>query len=361
MTRSARPALSVLVGLGLGAVVLSAVGSRAATGGAFVDNLLRRQMRFSTGDLQSLDAGAAVVKSLETRVRQELAHFGVVYVRIPTARFIDRFRDIERFESGPGIPQIGRFSAVPRLEDLASLTLPADDIRALQHCRPGDCNVKLSATAMSRFRNQVNWSSPNAAHQANEIARGMILELVRAYQANGNGALGQYDDGGTPLPVTQEFRALLSSSGDLWPAPAPGLIAYLGDYPRGRPDGAEDFFYWSVVDFGLKPTIRISHVTIYPLSGGSASSVAYVIAIKQLYASHYFHTTLELRFLVDDDRGPGRRGFYLLSIIRSRNDGMVGIGGSLLRPIISRRSRNAVRRYLEHLKQQVEHAPPTDP
>jgi signal transduction histidine kinase len=27
-----------------------------------------------------------------------------------------------------------------------------------------------------------------------------------------------------------------------------------------------------------------------------------VIAIKQLYASHYFQTTLELRFLVDDER-----------------------------------------------------------
>jgi hypothetical protein len=77
-----------------------------------------------------------------------------------------------------------------------------------------------------------------------------------------------------------------------------------------------------------------------------------------LYATHYFHTTLELRFLVKDDRPATRRGFYLLSITRSRNDGTTGFTGSLLRPIISRRSRNAVRGYLQHLKRQLERDSP---
>jgi hypothetical protein len=72
----------------------------------------------------------------------------------------------------------------------------------------------------------------------------------------------------------------------------------------------------------------------------------------------YFHTTLELRFLVDDERRADRRGFYLFSITRSRIDGTSGLTGSLLRPVISRRSRYAVRGYLEHLKRQVEVADP---
>lgn len=357
VNRSERPVLPPLFGFGVRVILLVALVASTAQASAFVDDLLRRKMRFSASDLRSLDAGAAVVKSLETPVRRELAHFGVVYIQAPPERFIERFRDIERFESGPGIPQIGRFSVAPQLQDLASLTLPVEDVEALQTCRPGDCDMKLSAAAMSRFRNQVNWSSPNAARDANEVAREMILELVRTYQANGNDALGHYDDGGDPLPVAEEFRALLPN-GDLLPAPVPALIAYLEDYPRGRPSGAEDFFYWSVVDFGLKPTIRANHVTISSLSGSSSSNVAYVIAIKQLYASHYFHSTLELRFLVDDDRRPGRSGFYLVSITRSRNDGMTGFTGSLLRPIVNRRSRNAVRRYLEHVKQQVERVAP---
>jgi hypothetical protein len=108
-----------------------------------------------------------------------------------------------------------------------------------------------------------------------------------------------------------------------------------------------------MVEFGLKPTVRVNHVIIYPLAA-KPSGVSHVIAIKQLYASHYFHTALELRFLVEDDRPPAGRGFYLLSIIRSRADGTTGLKGSFLRPIISRRARTGVRGYLEYLKRQVE-------
>jgi hypothetical protein len=98
-------------------------------------------------------------------------------------------------------------------------------------------------------------------------------------------------------------------------------------------------------------------VVVYPLAA-RPSGVSHVIAIKQLYASHYFHTTLELRFLVDDGRSGDTPGFYLLSITRSRIDGTSGLTGALLRPVISRRSRHAVHHYLEHLKRQVERAAP---
>ena len=87
------------------------------------------------------------------------------------------------------------------------------------------------------------------------------------------------------------------------------------------------------------------------------SGVSHVIAIKQLYATHYFQTTLELRFLVRDEQHAGRPGFYLVSITRSRIDGTGGLTGALLRAVISRRSRSAVRGYLEHLKRQVERGP----
>jgi hypothetical protein len=134
-------------------------------------------------------------------------------------------------------------------------------------------------------------------------------------------------------------------------------MAYLEQYPRNRPSGAEDFFYWSMVDFGLKPTVRLNHVIIYPLAA-RPSGVSHVIAIKQLWASHYFQTALELRYLVDDERRADRPGFYLLSITRSRIDGTSGLTGALLRTVINRRSRTGVRSYLEHLKRQVERTPP---
>lgn len=309
---------------------------------------------FSAAELRTLDAGTAVIRSLKTPVREELAHVGIVYIDAPVERFIEQFLDIERFERGPGIPHNGRFSTPPRLADLESLTLAATDVSALRACRPGHCDMKLSAAAMGRFQ-QVDWASPSAGREADQVAREMILDLVERYQRDGNAALGTYDDGAVPLQVADQFRALLAS-GDPLPAPVPALLAYLDEYPHGRPTGAEEFFYWTVVDFGLKLTVRVNHVTIYPLDASHPSRVSHVIAIKQLYASHYFHTTLELRFLVDGDRRSSRRGVSLVSVIRSRNDGMTGFKGVFLRPIITRRSRDAVRGYLEHVKRQVEGA-----
>lgn len=113
-----------------------------------------------------------------------------------------------------------------------------------------------------------------------------------------------------------------------------------------------------MVDFGLKPTIRVNHVVIHPLAERPSTGVAYAIATKQLYASHYFHTTLELRFLVDRIDPAGRAGSTLISVTRSRNDGMTGFRGLFLRPIIRRRSRDAVRGYLEHVRRQVERRAP---
>jgi hypothetical protein len=350
-----RALLPAVLALGIGAAWLIHAASPAAQAVSFVDRLLERE-RFSTAERRAIAEGKAVVKSLETPVRRELAHFGGVYIDAPAERFVERFDDIERFEKGPGMPLIGRFGATPKLEDFASLTLPAKDVASLSACRPGDCDVQLSAAAMAQFRNQVDWKSPDAARQANTVVREVLLELVLEYQAKGNAALGHYDDGAEPLAVADEFRELLEGVGRL-PVAVPGLMAYLETYPRGRPPGARDFLYWSIVDFGLKPTVRISHVIVYPLAA-RPSGVSHVIAIKQIYASHYFHTTLELRFVIEDERRAGRGGFHLFSITRSRNDGTTGLLGTFLRPVISRRSRTAVRGYLEHLKRQVERADP---
>ena len=120
---------SGILGLGFGAALMIAVASLAAQSGSFVNDLFRRE-GFSAADLRTLNAGEAVVKALDTPVRQELAHFGVVHIDAPTGLFSDRFGDIERFESGPGVLQIRRFGSPPRLEDLASLTLPAKDVTA---------------------------------------------------------------------------------------------------------------------------------------------------------------------------------------------------------------------------------------
>ena len=74
----------------------------------------------------------------------------------------------------------------------------------------------------------------------------------------------------------------------------PELRRYLLDFPRRRFGDSTDFLYWQVTKFGLKPTMRISHLVI------RESAEESVVASKLLYASHYFWTAIELRVLVAD-------------------------------------------------------------
>ena len=81
--------------------------------------------------------------------------------------------------------------------------------------------------------------------------------------------------------------------------------------------------YWQETEFGLKPTIRISHMTVREGPDDA------VVTSKMLYASHYFWTGLEVRALVSDSsRGPG---FWFVTVNRSRSDGLSGFTGLLLR------------------------------
>jgi hypothetical protein len=50
-----------------------------------------------------------------------------------------------------------------------------------------------------------------------------------------------------------------------------------------------------------------------------------------LYASHYFHTALELKLLVKDSARPEAKGFYLVTLNRSRSDGLTGLFGGIVR------------------------------
>ena len=106
--------------------------------------------------------------------------------------------------------------------------------------------------------------------------------------------------------------------------------------------------------FGLKPTVRLNHVTVYSIAGpGAADGLRYVVATVQVYADHYFSATLELRSVVDDAAAPGKR-FYLFYTTKSRVSGLTGFMAMLIRPLVKSRARSGMERYLDMTKKVVE-------
>jgi hypothetical protein len=83
------------------------------------------------------------------------------------------------------------------------------------------------------------------------------------------------------------------------------------------------------VKFGLKPTLRV--VQMVTMRGGSAGPIAYAIAEKQLYSSHYFETALDLSFCIRGSDDPKQPGFYLIMAMGSEQAGLTGVKGSIVR------------------------------
>jgi hypothetical protein len=87
---------------------------------------------------------------------------------------------------------------------------------------------------------------------------------------------------------------------------------------------------------------------------GEDASIA--IGGKMLYASHYFHTALELRFLVKDTARPNAIGFYLISLNRSRSDGLTGLFGGIVRRKAESEAQKALATALESGRDVLEDA-----
>ena len=343
-------------------VILSLLGAAIAIGGVEpgvepTRETLRRyltdQIGYSDRDWRDVLAGRAVAKNLETPEAVDVSIFGAVRVRGRSGDLAEQIREIDVFERKLNIIGVGKFNDPPRLSDLDALELLESDVRDLRNCRPGDCELQLSEKSMARFDAHVDWDSADAPAQATRIYREMIFDALRTYRVGGVDTLGTYADRIPAVPLSEEVHGLAHPLDT--PMPIPELTRFLREYPRSSLPGADEFFYWNMGEFGMKPTTRLNQVVIQPFPAGVASlpGLRYVIATRQIYANHYFSATLELRTLVDDDGGEDD-GFFLLYATRSRVTGLSGFFKGLLRAIVKRRARSGMGRYLTNTQAVIE-------
>lgn len=289
---------------------------------AGLETYLATVVRPTPAERARLIDGAPLIRLLDADVTKEVAAFGVIWIDAPVRRYIEAVKDIERFERGGRFKVTRRISSPPRLEDFADMHLTSEDVDDLRTCRIGDCELKLSLQALQAFRTEVDWKAPSPQASADAVMRRLSYNLVTGYLEKGNDQLAVYRDNSRPTLVANEFRSLVDQLPTLTPS-IPELRRYLLGYPATTLPGATSFVYWQETTFGLKPTLRISHLVIWE---GKDETV---VASKMLYASHYFWTALELRALLPD---PSRgRGFWLVTINRSRSDGLSGFTGFFIR------------------------------
>jgi hypothetical protein len=307
----------------------------------------KQNIRLNDSEIAGIEQGKAVAKVLDSLTPSEVFVFGAVSINAQPSAYVHLASDLDSLKSLPNYLAIQRFSDPPQLSDLHGFGIDADDVDDLKKCKPGNCEVQLPVEDIEEFRSKIDWSSADPVSQVNDLAKKMALEALLAYQKGGNAALGTYRDKKAPAQVSEQFRSLLSRSTVL-PEELPALHSYLLDYPKVSLPDSTSVFYWEKVKFGLKPTLRINQQIATHMTG--AHGPIDVVAIKQLYASHYFQTALDLNFCIPRKAG----GFYLITVKGSEQAGLTGPKGSIVRKAAVDKTRSSLEKSLVAIKTQLE-------
>lgn len=316
-----------------------------------LQTFFQKNIGLGQDQISAIRSGKPITKTMPSRNPSEVFLFGAIYIHAAPDSYVHFATDYDRLRKLPGYLAIGTFSTPPQLSDLNGFSLEADDIKKLKDCRTGDCSIQLPTGSIEQLQQSVDLSSPNANDQVNQLVRKTALERLVAYQRDGNQALGVYNDKSNPTEVPKLFAYMLSYSTAL-PAYLPDFYNYLLSYPKDKPPNVEDTFYWARVKFGLKPTLRV--VQVVTMRGSASDDVAYAIAEKQLYSSHYFETALDLSYCVHSRDDAKDSGFYLIMAMGSEQAGLTGAKGSIIRKVAVDRSVSSLRETLTSIRDTLE-------
>jgi len=346
MIRIPRITLTLIVGVAV-TFMQKSVAAQSA-----MYQFLQCEIGLTSSQIDAIHDGTPQAVSLPARSPSEVFLIGVIYIKAPPERYLNYARDIGELRKLSSYEAVGSFSAQPVLSDLRGFTLDRDEVDDLKHCIPGDCSLQISISSIEKLGRTINWSSPDVFDQVNEYVRRDALNVLLAYQQAGNPALGVYNDKPDPTVVDTTFASLLTYKHLLLQRYLPGLYQHLMVYPKEKSPGMEDRFYWAKVRFGLKPTFRIVHTVM--MKGDPKDSVAYAIAEKQLYATHYFKSALNLSICIRDADATKAKGFYLMMIMGSEQSGLTGARGTVLRKVAVNRSIANLRRALINIRERLE-------
>jgi len=327
-----------------------ALSTAATTQGQSAEPLkfFREYVGLNDDQIAAIRNGKAIAKIVESRTPDEVFVFGAVYVQSTPDKYLKFASDIDSLRKLPNYLAIQKFSNPPQLSDLESFSLEAEDIKDLKNCEPGHCDVQLPGEAMDSFKHSVDWAAPDVANRVNQLARTTALDALLKYIQGGNTALGIYRDKKHPAVVAETFQSLLSRSKAL-PVYLPALDRYLLDYPNANSNNIQTEFFWEKVNFGLKPTLRIVQAIVYRDTNSEQQTSA--LAVKQLYASHYFETALDLTVCVKDSERPG---IYLITMKGSQQAGLTGFKGGIVRKVAVDKTRSSLEKALAAIKQKLE-------
>jgi len=269
--------------------------------------VLAQRAVFGAEQIAALERGEPVVKVIPSNDQREIAVCGVIELPSDPEKVFEAFQLSLSQLKQKSILQSGKFSKPPRVDDLESLTLNDADIDDLKRCTVGDCKLKLSAAMIQRFQKSIDWNAIDHKEKVNQLFRLMIVEYVTAYLQKGNAALIEYADQSVRVVLAREQESLLANLlyvNDV----APEFVRHLKAL-RQSAVPVEHSLSWAQINFGLKPVVVITDTATYR---SEVDGVPLVLVLsKQIYAHHYFDSSLSLTAVIGDQTGTKSNLLYV--------------------------------------------------
>ena len=308
----------------------------------------RPSVTITASERVRLDSGYPFARILQAN-GLEVAVLAAVAVSIDGDRLVAWERRVEDLKKSKYVLAIGRFSDPPRIEDLAGLALDSTDVAAIKSCRPGRCNLKLSAVEMAQLQRVASQAAGDPSVAIQQAFRKIILDRVQQYQANGY--IPPYEDHGRDVQPSSRFALLLDHTQFLKDR-LPELVKDLRHYPFNADNGADSFFYWSKERPARKAIVSVTHVRV--VRSHNADLPDALIVGKDIFSSHYVDASLSMTALM---RGDPKGKNYLVYVNRTEVDVLHGIWEGTIRHSMQSHLKNTAN-ILRDLRQRLESGDP---
>lgn len=343
----------ILTGLAAGLAATMMAGASMTAAGASqqpisaLDRTLANRFGLTAAERNTLAQGYETARALPSRADDGVAAIGAIRIQARPETYLGWAEAFADFDRGTSVEASRMLSTPPVASDFRGLKLTDDELRGLARCRVGACTMQLDEASIRQVTG-ITWQRSDESARAAGIVRDFMLEVARQYAASGNDGLPHYHDARRATDVQANLASLLDEEQAARRTPAP-LLAFLRGYPAvPAPPHSTSYLSWTTNVFGLKPTTRLNHTIVQR----GDDEVMGIIATKQLYATHYFHGALEMRYVVANPAHDDQ--FVLVMVTRTRSDGLTGVTGALIGSRVRRGALHSLREYLRFTKAAVE-------
>jgi hypothetical protein len=302
---------------------------------------------FLQDDLLKLDEGTMIGKLLPVNDKREVAVCGVISIKAPLETSFKAFKETMSRQNKSSVIDYGSFSPTPIIGDIQMLKLDQKEVDDIRKCRVGNCKMKLSAAMIERFQREIDWNSGNYAIQVDQLFRQMILDYVTNFTLKGDSALIEYRDQREILRLQDEHKSLLN--GLLWiQSFAPEFSKYIANSATYDLPNVRKSVSWTKLKFGLKPVIVITQTLTYETDNKDNSQI--ITISKQIYANHYFDSSLGLTAFVKFSKNDSEHNSYMFYTNHSRSSSLDGAFSKFKRDIVEQEALRKLTPLLQETK-----------